>query len=172
GGRREPAPWPRSFPPAPDPAARDGGRVTLRRRSLPPITSHRSRRLREAPVGSVRVAIVGVGNCASSLVQGVEYYKNAPEGQFIPGLMHPRVGAYHVGDIEFSAAFDIDERKVGRDLGEAIYQAPNNTVRFADVKPLGVPVLRGMTHDGLGHYLSQMIKKAPGSTADLAGTLP
>jgi myo-inositol-1-phosphate synthase len=122
-------------------------------------------------VGSVRVAIVGVGNCASSLVQGVHYYRNAPENQFIPGLMHPRVGAYHVGDIEFSAAFDIDERKVGKDLGEAIFQPPNNTVRFATVPHLGVPVQRGMTHDGLGHYLSQMIKKAPGSTADIVGIL-
>ncbi|PYN45169.1 MAG: inositol-3-phosphate synthase [Candidatus Rokuibacteriota bacterium] len=122
-------------------------------------------------MGSVRVAIIGVGNCASALVQGVEYYRNAPEDRFIPGLMHPRLGGYHVGDIEFSAAFDIDERKVGRDLSEAIFQAPNNTVRFADVKPIGVPVQRGMTHDGLGHYLAQMIKKAPGSTADIAGTL-
>ena len=122
-------------------------------------------------MGPVRVAIIGVGNCASALVQGVEYYRNAPEDRFIPGLMHPRLGHYHVGDIEFSAAFDIDERKVGRDLSEAIFQAPNNTVRFADVKPLGVPVQRGMTHDGLGHYLAQMIKKAPGSTADIAGTL-
>jgi myo-inositol-1-phosphate synthase len=122
-------------------------------------------------VGSVRVAIIGVGNCASALVQGVEYYRNAPNDRFIPGLMHPRLGGYHVGDIEFSAAFDIDERKVGRDLGEAIFQAPNNTVRFADVHPLGVPVQRGMTHDGLGQYLSQMIKKAPGSTADIAGIL-
>src|SRR4029453_10693119 len=85
--------------------------------------------------------------------------------------MQPKLGGYHVGDIEFSPAFDIDERKVGRDLGEAIYQAPNNTVKFADVKHLGVPVQRGMTHDVLGHYLSQMIKKAPGSTADIAGTL-
>jgi myo-inositol-1-phosphate synthase len=122
-------------------------------------------------VGSVRVAIIGVGNCASALVQGIEYYRNAPEGQFVPGLMHPRVGPYHVADIEFSAAFDIDERKVGRDLGEAIVQPPNNTVRFAKVGTLGVPVQRGMTHDGLGLYLSQMIKKAPGSTADIAGIL-
>jgi len=122
-------------------------------------------------VGAVRVAIIGVGNCASALVQGVEYYRNAPDDKFIPGLMHARLGGYHVGDIEFSAAFDIDERKVGRDLGEAIFQEPNNTVKFADVKPLGVPVQRGMTHDGLSHYLSQMIKKAPGSTADIAGTL-
>jgi myo-inositol-1-phosphate synthase len=117
------------------------------------------------------VAIVGVGNCASSLVQGVHYYRDAPAEQFIPGLMHTRLGGYHVGDIEFSAAFDIDERKVGRDLGEAIWQAPNNTVRFADVPSLGVPVHRGMTHDGLGTYLAQMIKKAPGSTADIAGIL-
>ncbi len=122
-------------------------------------------------MGSVRVAVIGVGNCASSLVQGVQYYRGAPSDAFIPGLMHARLGDYHVGDIEFSAAFDIDARKVGRDLGEAIFQAPNNTVRFAEVKPLGVPVHRGMTHDGLGTYLSQMITKAPGSTADIAGIL-
>ena len=122
-------------------------------------------------MSSVRVAIVGVGNCASSLIQGIQYYRHAAENQFIPGLMHARLGDYHVGDIEFSAAFDIDERKVGRDLADAIWQAPNNTVRFADVPPLGVPVHRGMTHDGLGIYLAQMIKKAPGSTADIAGIL-
>jgi myo-inositol-1-phosphate synthase len=122
-------------------------------------------------VGSVRVAIIGVGNCASSLVQGVHYYRSAPEDTFIPGLMHPRVGDYHVGDIEFSAAFDIDINKVGRDLSEAIVATPNNTVKFAEVPPLGIPVHRGMTHDGLGHYLSQMITKAPGATADIAGIL-
>jgi myo-inositol-1-phosphate synthase len=122
-------------------------------------------------VGSVRVAIIGVGNCASSLVQGVQFYRNAPENTFIPGLMHTRLGGYHVGDIEFSAAFDIDAGKVGRDLGEAIFQAPNNTVRFAEVPRLGVPVHRGMTHDGLGTYLAQMIQKAPGSTADITGIL-
>jgi myo-inositol-1-phosphate synthase len=104
-------------------------------------------------------------------VQGVQFYKNAPENAFIPGLMHPRVGGYHVGDIEFSAAFDIDARKVGRDLSEAIFQPPNNTVRFAEVPPLGVTVQRGMTHDGLGTYLAQMIQKAPGSTADITGIL-
>jgi len=101
----------------------------------------------------------------------VTYYRDAPESQFIPGLMHARVGDYHVRDIEFSAAFDIDERKVGRDLSEAILAPPNNTVRFADVPRLDVPVHRGMTHDGLGHYLSQIIPKAPGSTADIAGIL-
>jgi myo-inositol-1-phosphate synthase len=117
------------------------------------------------------VAIIGVGNCASSLVQGVHYYREAPDGAFIPGLMHARLGGYHVGDIEFSAAFDIDERKVGRDLSEAIWETPNNTVKFAQVPHLDVPVQRGMTHDGLGTYLSQMIKKAPGSTADIANIL-
>jgi myo-inositol-1-phosphate synthase len=122
-------------------------------------------------VPSVRVAIIGVGNCASALVQGVQYYRSTPDDGFVPGLMHPRLGGYHVSDIEFSAAFDIDERKVGRDLSEAIFQAPNNTVRFSAVPHLGVPVHRGMTHDGLGVYLSQMIKKAPGATADIAGIL-
>jgi myo-inositol-1-phosphate synthase len=122
-------------------------------------------------VGSVRVAIVGVGNCASALVQGAHYYRSASDEGFIPGLMRPRLGGYHVGDIEFSAAFDVDARKVGADLSEAIFTAPNNTVRFADVPPLGVPVHRGMTHDGLGHYLSQMVSKAPGPTADIAGIL-
>jgi myo-inositol-1-phosphate synthase len=125
----------------------------------------------EAAVGSVRVAIIGVGNCASSLVQGVHYYRGAPSDAFIPGLMHAHLGEYHVGDIEFSAAFDIDAGKVGRDLGEAIFQAPNNTVRFAEVPALGVPVHRGMTHDGLGSYLAQKVQKAPGSTADIAAIL-
>ena len=122
-------------------------------------------------MGSVRVAIIGVGNCASSLVQGVQYYRGAPDDAFIPGLMHPRLAGYHVGDIEFSAAFDIDVNKVGHDLSEAVFAPPNNTVKFADVPHLGVTVQRGMTHDGLGHYLSQMITKAPGSTADIAGIL-
>jgi myo-inositol-1-phosphate synthase len=122
-------------------------------------------------VGSVRVAVIGVGNCASSLVQGVQHYRQAPSDAFIPGLMHARLGDYHVGDITFSAAFDIDAGKVGRDLGEAIFEAPNNTVRFAEVPRLGVPVHRGMTHDGLGTYLAQMIRKAPGTTADIAGIL-
>ena len=122
-------------------------------------------------MGSVRVAIIGVGNCASALVQGVHYYRSAPEDTFIPGLMHPRVADYHVGDIEFSAAFDIDERKVGKDLGEAIWQQPNNTVKFADVPHLGVTVQRGMTHDGIGQYLAKVIRKAPGSTADITGIL-
>ncbi len=119
----------------------------------------------------VRVAIVGVGNCASALVQGVHYYRNAPDDGFIAGLMHPRLGSYHVGAIEFSAAFDIDAQKVGRDLAEAIFIPPNNTAKFCRVPPLGVPVHRGMTHDGLGQYLSQVIQRAPGSTADIVGIL-
>jgi myo-inositol-1-phosphate synthase len=119
----------------------------------------------------VRVAIIGVGNCACSLVQGVYFYRNAPDDQFIPGLMHPRLGGYHVGDIEFTAAFDIDAEKVGKDLSEAIWAGPNNTIKFADVPYMGVPVYRGMTHDGLGKYLKERITKAPGQTADIVGIL-
>ena len=99
----------------------------------------------------VRVAIVGVGNCANSFVQGVEYYKDADPTQEVPGLMHVDLGGYHVSDIEFTAAFDIDGEKVGKDLGQAIWSGQNNTIKFADVpEKLGVQVHRGMTHDGLG----------------------
>lgn len=119
----------------------------------------------------VRVAIIGVGNCANSLVQGVYYYKNAKPDEFIPGLMHTVLGGYHVGDIEFTAAFDIDAEKVGKDLSEAIWAGQNNTIKFADVPYMNVPVYRGMTHDGLGHYLSQKIQKAPGPTADIVQIL-
>jgi len=120
---------------------------------------------------TVNVAIIGVGNCASSLVQGVEYYRDASPDDFVPGLMHAVLGGYHVGDVRFTAAFDIDARKVGRDLSEAVFSAPNNTIKLADVPRLGVPVHRGMTHDGLGKYLSQVIDKAPGPTADITGIL-
>ena len=119
----------------------------------------------------IRVAIVGVGNCASSLIQGRYYYENAAETDFVPGLMHVNLGGYHVRDIEFVAAFDIDKNKVGKDLSEAIYQKPNNTIVFQKVPHLGVKVERGMTHDGLGKYLSQIIEKAPGPTADVAGIM-
>ncbi|HEY0457020.1 MAG TPA: inositol-3-phosphate synthase [Verrucomicrobiae bacterium] len=119
----------------------------------------------------VRVAIVGVGNCASSLVQGVEFYKNAKEDETVPGLMHVNLGGYHVRDIEFTAAFDVNETKVGKDLSEAILAEPNNTIQFAQVPRLGVRVFRGMTHDGLGKYLTQVIKKAPGPTDDIVGIL-
>jgi myo-inositol-1-phosphate synthase len=122
-------------------------------------------------MGQVRVAIVGVGNCASSLVQGVHFYRDAKEDELVPGLMHVNLGGYHIRDIEFTAAFDIDVNKVGKDLAEAIYTSPNNTYRFADVPPLGIEVSRGMTHDGLGKYLSQIIHKAPGATADIVGIL-
>ena len=119
----------------------------------------------------VRVAIIGVGNCASSLVQGVHYYRQAPADEFVPGLMHVDLGGYHISDIEFSAAFDIDEAKVGKDLSEAIFSGPNNTMKFSEVPFLGVPVHRGMTHDGLGKYLSELITKAPGPTADIVRIL-
>jgi myo-inositol-1-phosphate synthase len=119
----------------------------------------------------VRAAIIGVGNCASSLVQGVQYYQNATEDDFIPGLMHVNLGGYHVRDIEFVAAFDIDQAKVGKDLSEAIFSGPNNTYKFASVPSLGVKVARGMTHDGLGKYLSQVITKAPGPTSDIVSIL-
>ncbi len=122
-------------------------------------------------MGKINVAVVGVGNCASSLVQGVHFYRNASENDFVPGLMHPRLGGYHVGDIEFVAAFDIDKNKVGKDLAEAIYTYPNNTIKFCDVPTTGVKVDRGMTHDGLGKYLSQIITKAPGSTANIVKIL-
>jgi myo-inositol-1-phosphate synthase len=121
--------------------------------------------------GKVRVAIVGVGNCASSFVQGVEYYKDADPGERVPGLMHVDLGGYHISDIEFSAAFDIDADKVGKDLSEAIFSGQNNTVTFSDVPKLGVPVQRGMTHDGIGKYLSQVITKAPGETSDVVRIL-
>jgi len=123
------------------------------------------------PSRKIRVAIIGVGNCASSLVQGIQYYKDAKEEDFIPGLMHTNLGGYHVRDIEFVAAFDIDKNKVGKDLSRAIFTKPNNTTKFSSVPNLGVPVYRGMTHDGLGQYLSEIIQKAPGPTDDIVGIL-
>ena len=119
----------------------------------------------------IRVAIVGVGNCASSLVQGRYYYENAIPGDTIPGLMHVQLGDYHIRDVEFVAAFDIDREKVGKDISEAIFSGQNNTFKFMDVPHMGVTVDRGMTHDGLGKYLSQVIEKAPGPTADVVAIL-
>ncbi len=119
----------------------------------------------------VRVAIIGVGNCASSLVQGVEFYRNAEPDTFVPGLMHVDLGGYHIRDIEFSAAFDVVDSKVGLDLSEAIFADPNNTIKFADVPRLGVPVSRGMTHDGVGKYLSTRVKKSRGATSDIVKIL-
>ncbi|HEY8643271.1 MAG TPA: inositol-3-phosphate synthase [Candidatus Dormibacteraeota bacterium] len=121
--------------------------------------------------GKVRVAVVGVGNCASSLIQGVQYYRDASPKDFVPGLMHVDLGGYHISDIEFVAAFDVDKTKVGKDLSEAIWAGQNNTVKFSDVPHLGVKVERGMTHDGIGKYLSELIQKAPGETSDVVGIL-
>jgi len=122
-------------------------------------------------MSKIRVAIVGVGNCASSLVQGVHFYANAQGTDFIPGLMHLDLAGYRPSDIEFSAAFDVHAQKVGRDLGEAIYEAPNNTIRFADVPKLGVPVHRGPTHDGIGAYLKDVVPLAPGKAQNVAKIL-
>jgi myo-inositol-1-phosphate synthase len=119
----------------------------------------------------VRVALIGVGNCANSLLQGVEYYKDAPDDQFVPGLMHVNLGGYHVRDIEFTAAFDVTTGKVGEDLSEAIWAHPNDTIKFADVPKTGIKVSRGMTHDGLGKYISEVVTKAPGETDDVVGIL-
>ena len=122
-------------------------------------------------MGAINVAIIGVGNCASSLVQGVRYYKNAKENEAVPGLMHVNLGGYHIADINFVAAFDIDKNKVGKDLAQVIFTKPNNTVKFCDVPKTGVRVERGMTHDGLGIYLSKIITKAPGPTANIVEIL-
>jgi myo-inositol-1-phosphate synthase len=119
----------------------------------------------------VRVALVGVGNCANALLQGVEYYKDAPDDQFVPGLMHVNLGGYHVRDIQFTAAFDVTTDKVGKDLSEAIWAHPNDTIKFAEVPKTGITVSRGMTHDGLGKYISQVVTKAPGETADVVRIL-
>ena len=119
----------------------------------------------------VRVAIIGVGNCASSLVQGVHYYRNAKDTEKVPGLMHINLAGYHIKDIEFTLGIDINVTKVGKDLSEAIFAFPNNTYKFIDVPKMNVPVVRGMTHDGLGKYLSEVIERVPGPTADIVGLL-
>ncbi len=122
-------------------------------------------------MGKIKVAIIGVGNCASALVQGVHKYRETLEDVAVPGLMHPLLSGYSIGDIEFVAAFDVDKNKVGKDLSKAILESPNNTISFADVPEIGVKVERGMTHDGLGKYVSGIVEKAPGSTADVAQIL-
>jgi myo-inositol-1-phosphate synthase len=119
----------------------------------------------------VRVAIIGVGNCASSLIQGVHFYRDAVETDRVPGLMHVNLGGYHISDIEFTAGIDVVDTKVGKDLSEAIFAYPNNTYKFTDVPNMNLPVYRGMTHDGLGKYLSQILKKAPGKTDDIVRIL-
>jgi myo-inositol-1-phosphate synthase len=122
-------------------------------------------------MGKINVAIIGVGNCASSFVQGVQYYKKSKDDEFVPGLMHVNLGGYHIRDINFVAAIDIDKNKVGKDLSEAIFTTPNNTYKFCDVPATGVKVVRGMTHDGLGKYLGKIIEKAPGPTANIVNIL-
>ena len=122
-------------------------------------------------MSTVRLAIVGVGNCASSLVQGLEHYKGAERDSTVPGLMHVDLGGYHVGDVEVVAAFDVDAKKVGRDVSEAIYSEPNNTIRFADVPPTGVIVQRGPTLDGLGHYYRETIEESDAAPVDVANAL-
>ncbi len=119
----------------------------------------------------VRVAIIGVGNCANSFLQGLTYYADAPEDQFVPGLMHVNLGGYHIHDVEVVAAFDVVKGKVGVDLADAMWAHPNDTIKFADVAKTGVTVSRGMTHDGLGKYISEVVEKAPGETADVVGIL-
>ena len=138
---------------------------------MPAKPTTRKRTARPRRTKRIRVAIVGVGNCASSLVQGVHYYRDAKPTDRIPGIMHVDLGRYHLGDIDFVAAFDVDRNKVGKDLADAIYAAPNNTYRFADVPHTGVRVSRGMTHDGIGKYLSGVVQKAPGQTDDVVGIL-
>ena len=119
----------------------------------------------------VRVAIIGVGNCASSLIQGVQFYKGTPDDATVPGLMHVNLGGYHISDIEFTLGIDVNVTKVGKDLSEAIFAEPNNTYKFSAVPHLNAPVVRGMTHDGLGKYLAGVITKAPGPTADIVSLL-
>ncbi len=147
---------------------------------IPSASNHKGKELMGTTNGSkngqrakekVRVAIVGVGNCANSLLQGVEYYKDASPSDSVPGLMHVDLGGYHISDIEFVAAFDVVKGKVGADLADAIWAHPNDTIKFADVPKTGVKVSRGMTHDGIGKYLSQVVEKAPGETDDVVGIL-
>ncbi len=148
---------------------------------VPPVSNRQGRNLMAATNGSkngrerskdkVRVAIIGVGNCSNSLLQGVEYYKDAKADEFVPGLMHVDLGGYHISDIEFTAAFDVVKGKVGEDLADAIWAHPNDTIKFADVPKTGIKVSRGMTHDGIGKYLSQVVEKAPGETADIVKIL-
>ena len=122
-------------------------------------------------MAKIKVAIIGVGNCASSLVQGIHKYVELPEDVDVPGVMHSKIGDYRIEDIDVVAAFDIDENKVGKDLSEAIFTQPNNTLKFSDVPNMGVKVERGMTHDGIGKYVAHLVKKSPHSTADIAGIL-
>ncbi|MCH8849525.1 MAG: inositol-3-phosphate synthase [Chloroflexi bacterium] len=119
----------------------------------------------------IKVAVIGLGNCASSLIQGVQFYRDVGDNERVPGLMHVTLGGYHIRDIKFVAAIDIDVNKVGKDISEAIFSPPNNTFKFSDVPKTGVRVIRGMAHDGVGKYLEDIVHKAPGSTGDIVGLL-
>jgi myo-inositol-1-phosphate synthase len=140
-----------------------------RKGPMPQTNGKKNGRVR--PTEKVRVAIIGVGNCANSLLQGVEYYKDADPEQFVPGLMHVDLGGYHIRDIEFTAAFDVTTDKVGKDLADAIWAHPNDTYKFADVPKTGIKVSRGMTHDGIGKYMADVVHKASGPTDDVVGIL-
>jgi myo-inositol-1-phosphate synthase len=146
----------------------------VRKGEAPVVAQKRMPKNRKAPAQNgktINVAIIGVGNCASSLVQGRYFYQDAAEDQFVPGLMHVNLGGYHVRDLNFVAAIDIDANKVGKDLSEAIFTSPNNTYKFCDVPYQRIRIARGMTHDGLGKYLSHIIKKSKGGTEDIVRLL-
>ncbi len=144
---------------------------TSNRKRKEPMASTNGRKNGARSKDKVRVALIGVGNCANSLLQGVEYYKDASPEDSVPGLMHVDLGGYHISDIEFTAAFDVVKGKVGVDLADAIWAKPNDTIKFANVPKTGVKVSRGMTHDGIGKYLAQVVEKAPGQTDDVVGIL-
>jgi myo-inositol-1-phosphate synthase len=153
------------------PFASNRQRSSGRREEQPMAVTNGSKNGAAKSKDKVRVAIIGVGNCANSLLQGVEYYKNADRDTTVPGLMHVDLGGYHISDIEFVAAFDVVKGKVGVDLADAIWAHPNDTIKFATVPKTGITVSRGMTHDGIGKYLSQIVEKAPGETDDFVGIL-
>jgi myo-inositol-1-phosphate synthase len=144
---------------------------SVSRRKEPMAQENGKRNGRVRSEDKVRVAIIGVGNCANSLLQGVEYYKDADPDDFVPGLMHVDLGGYHVRDVEFTAAFDVTTEKVGKDLADAIWARPNDTIKFAKVPKTGITVSRGMTHDGIGKYLAEVVDKAPGDTDDVVSIL-
>jgi len=149
----------------------EAGRAGTQRRPVKEAAMPKAKRSNGRRSGQINVAIIGVGNCASSLVQGVHFYRDAREGADVPGLMHVNLGGYHVRDINFVAAIDIDANKVGKDLAEAIYAPPNNTYQFAEVPFTGVRVERGRTLDSLGKYLKEVIHKAPAPSADIVQVL-
>jgi myo-inositol-1-phosphate synthase len=146
-------------------------RLGLIRKEQPMASTNGSKNGKTRSGDKVRVAIIGVGNCANSLIQGIEFYKDAAPDEFVPGLMHVDLGGYHIRDVEFTAAFDVTKDKVGKDLADAIWAHPNDTYKFADVPKTGIKVSRGMTHDGIGKYVGEIVTKADGATDDVVGIL-